>query len=109
MQRDVDDEYVQYVRARQHRLLRAAWLVCDDSHLAEDLVLATFARLALRWEKVRGDDPDAFVRRILFRDAVSAARTNRRESISMDVDVDVDGSLAALTATQRAVVVARFF
>ncbi|QGN56979.1 sigma factor-like helix-turn-helix DNA-binding protein [Nostocoides sp. HKS02] len=105
MQRDADDEYVRYVRARQHRLLRAAWLVCDDTRVAEDLVLATFTRLALRWEKVRADGPEAFVRRILYRDALSAGRATRRESVSLDVG----GSFGALTATQRAVLVVQFF
>ena len=126
MQREVDEEFVQYVRARQHRLLRAAWLVCGDAHQAEDLVQGTLVKLASRWDKVRGENPDAHVRRILYRDAVSAWRKTRRESLSplpdlprapADADrarqvmqrVDLERALAALTAKQRAVLVLRFF
>ncbi len=31
---EVDDDFADYVRARQHQLLRAAYLVCGDEHLA---------------------------------------------------------------------------
>ena len=29
--RPIDDDFADYVRARQHRLLRAAYLVCGDA------------------------------------------------------------------------------
>ena len=65
-----DVEFVEYVRARQHTLLRAAFLVCGDVHLAEDLLQGALVTLARRWEQVRDEAPDAYVRRILYRDAV---------------------------------------
>jgi RNA polymerase sigma-70 factor (sigma-E family) len=123
MRQEVDEEFAGYVRARQHRLLRAAYLVCGDAHLAEDLLQGAFVKLALRWDRLRNENPDAYVRRILYRDAVSAWRRTRRESIaavlpdtgSVDpsaavVDrLDLERALATLTPRQRAVIVLRFF
>ena len=124
MQHEVDEEFARYVRARQHRLLRAAYLVCGDVHLAEDLLQGALAKLAPRWERLRHENPDAYVRKILYRDAVSSWRKTRRESLStlplIDVPVDdlsprtgqridLERALDELTAKQRAVVVLRFF
>jgi RNA polymerase sigma-70 factor (sigma-E family) len=123
MRREVDEEFASYVRARQHRLLRAAYLVCGDAQLAEDLLQGAFVKLALRWDRLRTENPDAYVRRILYRDAVSAWRRTRRESIAEVLPetlsgdhstavgdrLDVERALATLTPRQRAVVVLRYF
>lgn len=122
----IDPEFADYVRARQHRLLRAAYLVCGDVHRAEDLLQQAFEKLALRWETVRHGQPDAYVRRILYHDAVSTWRRTRREHLTVappepdaaglaDVAgtvgarVDLEAALARLTPKQRAVLVLRFF
>ncbi|HEV7145565.1 MAG TPA: sigma factor-like helix-turn-helix DNA-binding protein [Pedococcus sp.] len=102
MRLEVDEEFAQYVRARQHRLLRGAWLVCGDSQVAEGVVHAALVKLALRWDKLRGDEPHSFVRRVLYRDAVSAWRRARRESLSPFPEPDH-------SAKQRAVLVLRYF
>jgi RNA polymerase sigma-70 factor (sigma-E family) len=124
MRHDVDEDFARYVRARQHRLLRAAYLVCVDAHLAEDLLQGALTKLAARWDRLRNENPDAYVRRILYRDAVSSWRRTRRESLSslplVEVPVhdrssqtgqrvDLERALAELTPKQRAVVVLRFF
>ena len=126
MRREVDEEFAQYVRARQHRLLRAAFLVCGDVQLAEDLLQGAFVKLATRWERLRNENPDAYVRKILYRDAVSSWRKTRRETVSIfpDLDrqrtepdrstsagerLDLLRALGQLTPKQRAVVVLRFF
>lgn len=123
MPREVDEDFARYVRARQHALLRAAYLVCGDAHLAEDLLQQAFTKVALRWDRLRHENPDAYVRRILYRDAVSSWRRTRRESL-VEVPpepgrpdesarvadrLDVERALAALTPKQRAVVVLRYF
>ena len=126
MRQEVDEEFARYVRARQHRLLRAAFLVCGDVHLAEDLLQGALAKLATRWERLRHENPDAYVRKILYRDAVSSWRRTRRESLSLFPDlelvdsepdrssragerIDLLRALGQLTPKQRAVVVLRFF
>ena len=126
MQREVDEEFARYVRARQHRLLRGAWLVCGDTHVAEDAVQVALVKLALRWDRMRGENPDAYVRRVLYRYAVSSWRRTRRESLSPFPDLAVEPiahqvsrdsgqrddqelALVALTAKQRAVLVLRYF
>lgn len=122
----IDADFADYVRARQHRLLRAAYLVCGDAHRAEDLLQQAFEKLALRWETVKYGQPDAYVRRILYRDAVSSWRRTRREHLTVvppEPDaasqagpqegigdrVDLQAALARLTPKQRAVLVLRFF
>ena len=124
MRHEMDEEFARYVRARQHRLLRAAYLVCGDAHLAEDLLQGALTKVAARWDRLRHENPDAYVRRILYRDAVSSWRRTRRESLSslplIEVPVhdrseqtgqrvDLERALAELTPKQRAMVVLRFF
>lgn len=120
-----DAEFVEYVRARQHRLLRAAYLVCGDLHLAEDLLQGALVKLARQWDRVRDEQPDAYVRRILYRDAVSSWRRRRHEVVGLEPGLDVPTpaweaedverrldvlrALDVLTPRQRATVVLRFF
>src|SRR5262245_41068457 len=79
--RGVDADFAVYVRAREHQLLRAAYLVCGDGQRAEELLLHAPEELALRWDTTRDGDPDAYVRRVLYRaldrDAMSQRRTGR--------------------------------
>ncbi len=117
----MDFEFAAFVRARQHRLLRSAYLVCGDHHLAEDLLQGALVKLALRWSTVREGDPEAFVRTVMYRDAVSWWRRFRREDLSdappersgRDEDVPdrlaFESALRRLPPRQRAVLVLRYF
>ncbi|MFK5583780.1 SigE family RNA polymerase sigma factor [Serinicoccus sp. LYQ131] len=126
----IDEEFAGFVRARQHQLVRAARLYCGDFHAAEDLVQDALVKLASRWESVREGSPDAYVRRILYRDTVSRWRKWGREvpyaaapgerdrwdedAAPAEVDdwvegADVRAALAQLPPRQRAVVVLRYF
>lgn len=124
MRAEMNPEFVSYVRARERQFLCAAFLVCGDAQAAGDLLQQAFAKLAARWDKVRPESPDAFVRRILYREAISSWRKVRRDDTgALDVEVidplepgssvsgrvDVEQALLALTPKQRAVVVLRFF
>ncbi|HEY3535339.1 MAG TPA: sigma-70 family RNA polymerase sigma factor [Pedococcus sp.] len=126
MRREVDEEFARYVGVRQHRLLRAAFLVCGDARLAQDLLEGALARLAARWDRLRGEDPDAYLRRTLYREAVSSWRHARRDSLHLHLAaplgtteptgfggigdrIDLEQALEQLTARQRAVLVLRFF
>ena len=125
------EDYVAFVRARQGALLRAAYLVCGDHQIAEDLLQEALVKLASRWERIRDEAPEAYVRRILYRDAISRWRRTRRE-VSVDHQdpggvlalrrdgaerrvhdwvsgADVRVALLKLPPRQRAVVVLRYF
>lgn len=129
-QTEAAPDFVEFVRARQHQLVRAARLYCGDHHVAEDLVQDALVKLASRWESVRDGSPDAYVRRILYRDAVSrwrkfgrevpyAAQPGERDLLDSTSDrgvvdpwiagADVRAALGRLPARQRAVIVLRYF
>ena len=77
MQARPDEEYVAYVRACQGRLLRAAYLVRGDRRAAACVLEASLRALARSWHRVRSEDPDRYVRRRLYREAVSSGRRDR--------------------------------
>ncbi|GGB69149.1 RNA polymerase subunit sigma-70 [Knoellia flava TL1] len=100
--REAGDEFADYVRARQEQLLRAAYLVCGDLALADEVTQDAFGALLLRWRRMRDDDPDTFVRREAYR-AATVRRVRRREGSGSGPDLPP--GLAALTRRQRAVAV----
>jgi RNA polymerase sigma-70 factor (sigma-E family) len=117
------DDFIAFVQARQHRLVRSAYLVCGDHHLAEDLVQGALVKLALHWRKVSEGDPEAFLRTVIYRDSVSWWRRWRRERLTDEPPstMGLDGTdevptrmvfaaaLARLTVKQRTVLVLRYF
>jgi RNA polymerase sigma-70 factor (sigma-E family) len=120
---DEREEFVAFVQARQHRLLRSAYLICGDRYLAEDLLQGALVKLALHWTRVRTGDPEAFLRTVIYRDAVSWWRRRRREQLTWEPPARVapdpgedastrlvfEAALRRLTPRQRAVLVLRFF
>ncbi|HWS35290.1 MAG TPA: SigE family RNA polymerase sigma factor, partial [Actinoplanes sp.] len=114
-------DFAGFVQARQHRLLRSAYLVCGDHHLAEDLLQNALVKLALRWERLRDGDPEAYLRTIMYRDAISWWRRFRREQLRDEppeaparTDDRPDrllfaAALRRLPPRQRAVLVLRYF
>jgi RNA polymerase sigma-70 factor (sigma-E family) len=119
---DLQAEFVAFVRAHQHLLMRSAYLICGDYHMAEDLLQGALVKLALRWRQIRDGDPAAFLRTVVYRDAVSWWRRVRRERLTSapPVTYGPDGAddtstrlvlvdaLGRLTPRQRAVLVLRF-
>jgi RNA polymerase sigma-70 factor (sigma-E family) len=109
-----------WASARQHGLLRSAVLITGDIHRAEDLVQDALFKMALRWDRLRGGNPDAYVRTIVYRTHVSWWRARRETPVAHVQDtagpIDdaerpliVQDALARLTAKQRAVLVLRYF
>jgi RNA polymerase sigma-70 factor (sigma-E family) len=104
-------------------LLRSAYLICGDRYLAEDLLQGALVKLALQWTRVRTGDPEAFLRTVVYRDAVSWWRRRRREQLTWEPPARVapdpgedtstrlvfEAALRRLTPRQRAVLVLRFF
>jgi RNA polymerase sigma-70 factor (sigma-E family) len=117
-------DFTAFAEACQLRMVRAAYLICGDRHLAEDLTQSALIKLALRWSRVRDGQPEAYLRTILYRDAVSWWRRWRREipvaepperagggrdGERVELRVTFARALALLTPRQRAVLVLRFY
>jgi RNA polymerase sigma-70 factor (sigma-E family) len=119
--RETDREsFESWARVSQQRLLRAAYLLTGDLYLAEDLLQEALVKAALRWDTLGGQQPEAWVRRVMYRDHVSWWRRHRRERRVAEVP-DERGSagpgeaaamlrdaLGVLTPRQRAVVLLRY-
>jgi RNA polymerase sigma-70 factor (sigma-E family) len=115
----------EYVAARSPALLRLAYLLVGDSGLAEDLLQETLIRVYPRWSRILGQDPEAYIRRSLARNAVSLWRRGRHfghevscahvpditESDGADADPFgiVWQTVRELPPRQRAVVVLTFY
>lgn len=116
--------FEQYVLARGGGLLRFAYVLCGDHHLAEDLVQEVLAKAHRRWQRIEAENPDAYLRKALVRTHISWWRrlSNReaptsvlREAVVEDfsrrhaVRDELWQLLATLSRMQRAVLVLRFF
>lgn len=121
------DEFDAFVRARTPALLRSAYLLTGDQHLAEDLVQGALARTHRAWSRVRAiDNAEAYTRRAMYHLQVSWWRRRRvaetypgdlPERAAAQVDhadstalrLSLRAALGALPVRQRAVIVLRFF
>lgn len=73
--RQHDDDYVEWVTARQAGLLRFAYLLTGDSHSAQDLVQTALAKAYLKWDTLRVETSrGAWVRRIIVNEQASVWR-----------------------------------
>ena len=79
MRTETDADFAEYVRARQHHLLQSAYLLEGNARDAEALVAKVLTSLALRWARLRGEDPDDVVRALVYRAAGSARRRTPQE------------------------------
>jgi RNA polymerase sigma-70 factor (sigma-E family) len=116
-------EFDEFVLARQQRMLRTAYLLCGDWHLAEDLTQNALAKVYVAWARIqRVDNVDAYVHRMLFRTYIDTYRRRRKQEILSaavpDVpDAEANGevrmallaALARVTPRYRAVLVLRFW
>ncbi|HEY2791569.1 MAG TPA: SigE family RNA polymerase sigma factor [Micromonosporaceae bacterium] len=116
-----DSDFVDYVSARLARLHRAAYLMCGDTHRADDLVQATLVSLYARWNRARtADNLDGYVHRILVRRFIDEKRSRWSrvllrptppESPAADSYTESSPVLTALRRLppgQRAVIVLRY-
>ncbi|MZD07689.1 SigE family RNA polymerase sigma factor [Streptomyces sp. SID5785] len=119
------ERFRDFVDARWSALLRLANLLTGgDRHEAEDLVQIALMKALGRWRHV--DDPEAYVRKVMYRHQVSRWRLRRphREptfaavpeglgapdgTAAADLRITVGQALARLTPRQRTVLVLRYF
>jgi DNA-directed RNA polymerase specialized sigma24 family protein len=75
---DAAGEYDAFVRARTPALLRSAYLLTGDQHLAEDLVQTALARTHVAWRRLRQPgNAEAYTRRVMYNAQVSWWRRRR--------------------------------
>lgn len=121
-----DDTFRGFVAARQHALLRTAFLLTGDQGLAEDLVQTALEKTLRRWSV--GGEPaslEAYVRRVMYREQVSRWRRRRlvevpaadlpewrlesRGDDAVEDHLVLQRALQQLGRRQRAVLVLRYF
>jgi RNA polymerase sigma-70 factor (sigma-E family) len=115
-----------FVRRRGWALLRFAYVLSGDAHLAEDLVQEVLARMHRRWDRITAmHHAEAYVRTAIARQFLSwRRRRSARETILAEVPEpslfaepqqqvlardQMWRLLAGLPAAQRAVLVLRFY
>jgi len=66
------DGFREFLAARQSHLLRAAWLLTGDVHLAEDLLQTALVKVLPRWERlVRDGAVEPYLRKTMVTTATS--------------------------------------
>ena len=113
-------DFADFVRARRPALVRTAYLLCGDAHLAEDLVQGALIKAVARWKRI-GNDPEPWLRTVMVNDHISGWRKRRREQLwaqapdkpedSPDSDgrLSLASALAMLAPKQCAVIVLRYY
>ncbi|MGI5490916.1 SigE family RNA polymerase sigma factor [Microtetraspora malaysiensis] len=118
-----DDEFAAFVAARGTSLLRVAYLTSGDEGEAEDLLQTALERAYRNWDRVRYDNPEPYVRRIIVNTSIDRARRRAilriipmhspPEPSPYETDVDLRhvlmDTLRALPPRQRAVIVLRYW
>ncbi|MCK2216061.1 SigE family RNA polymerase sigma factor [Actinomadura sp. ATCC 31491] len=120
---DRHEGFREFVLARQQALMRTAYLLAGDPHLAEDLLQSVLANVVGQWHKLARDgNPEAYTRRALVNQYISWRRRLRPELPSAELPehgfspdeaaldrVVLRRALARLTRKQRAVIVLRYW
>ncbi|MET7295243.1 SigE family RNA polymerase sigma factor [Streptomyces griseoloalbus] len=126
MDAEAQESFREFVANRSSALLRTAVLLSGgDRHAGEDLLQNALIKAAGRWHRI--DEPEAYVRQILYRQQISRWRLKWRgrelsvaeppepgtdmeaASSATELRLLMRGALARLTARQRAVLVLRYF
>jgi RNA polymerase sigma-70 factor (sigma-E family) len=120
------EDFDEFVRGRGRALLKFAYVLSGDAHLAEDIVQEVLARMHRRWGRVTAmDNAEAYVRTAIVRQFVSwRRRRSSGEAVLAEVPEPPGLAepqrhvlardqmwrlLAGLPRSQRAVLVLRFY
>ncbi|MFI7012316.1 SigE family RNA polymerase sigma factor [Streptomyces sp. NPDC050145] len=120
------ESFREFVANRSSALLKTAVLLSGgDRHAGEDLLQNALIKVAGRWHRV--EDPEAYVRQVLYRQQISRWRLKwpRREvsygevpdtpatgdggTASAELRIVLSAALSRLTPRQRTVLVLRYF
>lgn len=119
-----EQEFRDFVTGRSPALLRSAYMLTGDVHRAQDLLQVALFATARKWARI--DQPEAYVRRAMYRHQVNwwrglarrpettvptppetaTARDHATDTATRD---EVFRALRRLSARQRAVVVLRYY
>jgi RNA polymerase sigma-70 factor (sigma-E family) len=123
-----DEDFDAFVRAKRRALVRSAYLLTGDQHLAEDLVQSALARTHRAWSRI--EDPanaEAYTRKVMYHIQVSWWRRHRvaesptetspeprstggpGEATGLTNRMTIHGALQKLSTKQRTVLIYRYF
>jgi RNA polymerase sigma-70 factor (sigma-E family) len=107
-----------FVHARLTELLRFGRALTGDEHRGADLVQDALVRVLPRWDRIKAEDPEGYVRRVMVNRNISVWRSRRRERLtdeppeSGSADAERDDALWAalrrLPPGQRTVIALRY-
>ncbi len=126
MDADQEREFTDFVEARSHALFRTALALTGHRQQAEDLLQTVLARGVRHWGRIRGGNPEAYLRTALYRQQFSFWRSLRRgrevsieqvpdragtadETGTVDLNLALRQALAQLAPKHRAVLVLRYY
>jgi RNA polymerase sigma-70 factor (sigma-E family) len=120
-----DDGFREFMAAHQRSLMRTAYLLTGDAHLAEDLLQSVLIKVLGRWPKLAHvDSPQAYTRKALVNQYISwrrrlfrtvelpSAEPPERSASSEESTIArlvMRQALAKLPPKQRAVIVLRYY
>ena len=124
--RAYDEDFVEFVEARQAALRRIAYAVCRDDARAEDVLQEALVKLYLAWSRVGGTGrEEAYARRIIVNADLDQRRRpwhRRRSSVPVELldapardgattedRLELLAELRRLPAMQRRTVVLRYW
>jgi RNA polymerase sigma-70 factor (sigma-E family) len=76
---DKEAEFASFMSRSAPALARTAWLLCGNTHQAEELVQQALMKTYLAWPKARQGEPLAYARRVLANLRIDGWRRHRRE------------------------------
>ncbi|WP_433261740.1 SigE family RNA polymerase sigma factor [Micromonospora vinacea] len=117
-----DEDFVEFAQAAAGRLRDAAFLMCRDWYLAQDLTQTTLAKVYANWRRVRrADDPHAYARKILLRCMIDLQRRRSSRELAMsappergeehpaELRMTLLDAVATLPLRDRAIIVLRYW
>lgn len=116
-------DFAEFAAARSGELIRLAYVLTGEQHAAEDLLQGVLTKAAAHWGRIHSA-PEAYVRKIMYREQVSWWRRRARRpettmavvpersaetpGTSVEARLTLQDAIRALPAGRRAVLVLRY-